>query len=445
MNRRGWRSDEGVSVVVGAVLLLAIVLAGLIAFRLTYVPVAGERAEHDHARDVSRAMANLNAEVLDGVRDANGVPFPTSVPVAADYPPLVPGPSSGGTMEFAPGGRSVALEAPSITVLARDGEPVASDEWEPVNGVETRTGIEQVLQLRVRLALQDPGALAPGDGFEVRLEDPSGASIGRLEVKATGEDQVDLRTFNGTGERVYFERVYENVTSDWQDGHAFNLLSPTYGFDALARSEEQLSVTLEELGPVEIDLLLTYEETVGGITRLVGSGESVDGFSRTDETGTLSFGTAYRFFVRPTYVLDHGAMVVEQDGRDDLPFFEINPPLRVEATGDAAKLHLLVPSVTGDGFSVSGGDRVHVHTTPHARESLQATAEQITLTIQTTYPSLWADHLNETLDEEGLGGAYQTQVSLNEVTLTLEGPQGATSEDISLNYRQGDVRTGVTR
>ncbi len=431
------RDDQAVSVIIGAVLLLAIVVSALVAFRLAYVPVAGERAEHDHMKDVSRAMGSLNAEILKGAQDPTGVPFPTSIPMTGTYPPLVPGQPPGGTLELS-GERSVTIQADDLTVFTKDGAPVSSDEWSLVDETTTLTSIEDVLQFRVKLL----DALAPGDEFKVEITDAENEFAGSVTVQGTGTDRIDLRVHNENQESVYFERVY-NDTADFQDQHRFNLLADTLGFDALLnQAETPFNLTVEPPQGVDIEHTIVYEETSNGISRLAGHGQTIASYHESWTTGTLSFATAYQFFVRQSFVLDHGAMIMEQT---DGAVFTVEPPLRVEATDDLTTVHLLTPSITGDGFSISSGDRVEVHTTPDKTQRFHASANSLTLTFATPFQDQWSDHLHETFQEAGLedGPDYTVEPDTNDrsIKATLHG----TNHDLALSFIQGEIQTEVTR
>lgn len=444
MKQRKGRNDEAISVIVGAVMLLAILVAALIAFRLTYVPVAGERAEHEHMKEVSKAMGSLNAEILDGAQAESGALFPTGIPMTADYPPLVPGPPPGGTLEFVPEERNLTVQANELVMFTRNGQPLAGDDWAPVTGSETRSNIEEALMLQVKLLISDPGAMGPGDGFEVRIEDAQGESAGRLEVRESASDAVDLHVYDPQGARVYFERVYDDVTNDFQNEHRFDLLASTYGFQALVhQAPAPFSFTFEETGPLNIEYAIVYREDAGGITRLTGHGDNMGPYEETYPTGTLSYATAYQFFVRQSFVLDHGGLITEQlDGS----VFTVEPPLSVDATSQLATVHLLAPSVTGDAFSISGGDRAEVQTAPQGTQRFHASVDQLTLTFTTAFPDEWDGFLTETFQQAGLDGtAYDVTTSTSRVQATLHGPQGAGTHDIGLTFIQGENRARVTR
>lgn len=109
--RRGVLSDRrGVSEVLGAILVFALVLAVLVLIQVTAVPAANQQVEFEHDRAVQEDMQDLRTAIVES--SASGEPRAASVALGVRYPPRLflvnPGPVAGTLQTTAAGAYGVS-------------------------------------------------------------------------------------------------------------------------------------------------------------------------------------------------------------------------------------------------------------------------------------------------------------------------------------------------
>lgn len=444
--------DEGVSVVIGAMLLLAILVAAMIAFRMAYVPAAGEHAEVDHARDVSRAADSLTSQVREGARDADGKRASTPVPLGASYPFLVPGPPRSGAVAFEPGETTMELDAPRLTVHTRNGSAVgggggSSGSWKEVSGTETITDIHQVHALRINVTDPDP---AHNETVSVEIQDRDGEYAGefRLVIKRDPPDInliAETRAPPQPATLVFQNHLLSLHQQNWEGPYWVDVMTPLFGFSTLLeQAKAPLTLTFAETG-LEATFVISYTEKKDGLLRTVGGGVTIEPYNRAWSSGSITIDSPAAFFVHQERILEHGALILaQQDGAT----FQTEPPIGFRSASEFSKASLLLPAVQGSSFSVAGNERVEVKTTGETHQRLSAGAPELTVTLGTEFPGLWVTYLEEELATAGLSppGDYELSANSTHVSLTLTGPSTDPNEnDVSVTLTQANLQAEVTR
>ncbi len=449
--KKGKAGDEGVSVVIGAVLLLAILVAALVAFRLSYIPAAGEHAEAEHATITSRAADTLGVEIRDGARDGQSVPSATAIPMGASYPFLVPGPPRSGAVSFDPGEHAMRLESPSLTIHTRNGTHVggggSSGAWQSIEGAQTITDVDAVHALRVNVTDPDP---LDGETVSVEVRDQDGEYAGEFWL-IIERDPPDINLIARTiappapGTVVFENHLLSVHQQNWPAPYWVDLRTPLFGFATLLdQALSPLTLEFAEAG-LEATFVISYSEQQDGVSRTVGGGVTVEPYERSWQTGPITIDTPAEFFVGQERIVEHGAVILAQP---DGATFQTEPPITFQATSSFAKANLLLPALQGTPFSVAGNERVDVRTWAQATQHVSAGAPEATLVLGTGFPDLWTTYLEDELEAEGLEapGDYQIAANATHVTLTLTGPDGdPATRDVSLNLIQSRIQTRVTR
>lgn len=462
---RDRRDDRAVSVVVGAVLLLGIAVSALVLFRLAYVPQAGEQAEADHMREVTRALTGVDERLLATAGDADGALAATGVPTTPGYPSLVPSAGSGGTLAFRPDAGEVTVSSPDLLVHTRNGSaqlgPQDADAWTRVNTQRSLTDVMNVLGLWVNVTEPSP---TDGDRLTVEVTNDAGAFAGEFRATTTVDGQVDLAAETlrppAPGERAFHNHLLSIDQARWDTDYTLDVLTPVYGMASLIDSAERpLTLTFEDAG-LDHAYLATYEERVGaGMTRLVGAGEEIAPYERRFPSGSLAYTSANRYFVDQELVIEHGALVrIQSEGET----FVIEPPLQVQTTDEHASVSLSVPTLEGSSVSVSGGS-VEVRTTPTSGQTIGASAGELNLTFSTLSPGLWADFLRDELEDAGLTSTncpptssasscqYELSTTASLVRLELHGPHATDADpsdptrDLTLQQHRGQIDMEIQR
>lgn len=463
--------DRGISVVVGAVLLLGIVTAAAVTFRLSYVPSAGERAEADHMRDVSRSMAALNGDLLRRLDTDTGVPLPAQVPLTPSTPSLVDVPLSGGTLDFDTSSRAVDISSPSLRIQTRNGTPLlgasgsGSGQWQQIQGTDTITDVASVLGLRINITDPDP---QDGDRLTIQATDANSDFAGDFQIFAdVNPPDLDLiaqtRAPPAPGDVIFHNHILSIHQQNWDANYWVDALTDLFSFDSLLeQADKPMTLSFQDQG-LQAAYLVSYEEDAGdGLTTLVGAGDTVDSYARSYRSGVLTYTSSNQFFTDQSYIIEHGGLILSQP---DGTVFSMEPSFEVESTSNIAKLSLAVPTLKGESASVTGGDRVNVRTGTSTSQTIGATAGQLNLTFHTAFPDAWEAFLEDELADGGLTSSgcpptapvgpttceYELSSTSDTVRLTVHGPQAADADpadpvrDISFELVQGRVTTEVRR
>ncbi len=89
------KDDRGLSVVVGTLLVISIILAAFAAIYPAYSRVSVHSSEADHMRGIANSLIDIQTEVE---RLSEGETRSFNIDMAAQYPPLVRYPKSGGVL-----------------------------------------------------------------------------------------------------------------------------------------------------------------------------------------------------------------------------------------------------------------------------------------------------------------------------------------------------------
>ncbi len=472
--RRG--DDEGVSVIIGAILLTAIILGSVVMVQLTYVPVWQEENEAKQAQRAMNGMMTLNGDISTSLQNGTRGVLTSPIDLQRDSSNPLAGSTFFHSLVFKPGAhRQSTLDLSARTFLQQtvNGSVVGEviEDWKS-QSIRTETNILQVTNFRINVTDSTP---ADGDAVNVTVADANGDNVGRARVylESAAPDclvKLRIRALNADPPRdLYHNTIHsqqnQNCQQNWQtQGFYVNLLDPSFRFDVLlANAEVPLTVTAIQEG-LQADTAISYlNATTTTVTGEGAGGISFQNFSKTYRPGQLTYEGQNSHYPSYDIVLENGAVILSQS---DGTVFRVDPPISIKNASDKMTVTMNFPSLEGSSTSFTGSPTAIVQTV--ARDSLAITgvAGTLNLTIPTDFPSLWAEFLYDEVDQAGYNvtrgtgtpcdpaatgceAFVQENVGTGNVTLYLFGPtpEGAGPDnpvyDITLNLRAGTIDTAV--
>lgn len=457
---RALHPDEAsVSNVLGAILMFGLLVLTLVMIQVEFVPVWDEDREARHAQRVQDQLARMTSD-LDR-QAGNDTAAPLTNPLTLKRPggfTFFSGANVGATATFvpAPAGTGVSLaSANPVHILRRDGLDLfsLSPTWPPFLDDQI-TGVTAIQHLRERVDLIDPngdsylGGPPPNyaDGDKVTLNVYSATDdvnpIGKVVTTYRdfpSEVGLLIQVFDANGVEVSsdVEALFQQTTFQYL---YFDLLDGALFFEPiLASGQAPYRLELIEDGLVA-DYQIAYSDIdSGGVA--TGAGLPEPSYAQTSESGALVVELRNQRFVDQTYVLEHGAVVLVQDGAAHLV---VPPALDLSVSASTAALSWIVPGLAGDGIAQSGNRALNLVSSPSGEvDDVLLTASTLSLHIPTQYGDAWCTHFRERFQAAGLtdtGANPQFTVAATSAAcqVVLNGPVSPAAdltEDISLRYR----------
>lgn len=458
--------DTAVSTVVGAILVLALITGALILYQLTIVPDLKEDAEVRHMETVGRDMGALTTELLRELGRGSGGPLSSSVALSAETPAFVPTPSQTGTLSFEPKQETMQIGSPSLKVVERNGTPLVTAsgqqaDWNAIQDGETVADVEEVVAMRLNLT---DGTPQDGDSLLLEAQDASGAFAGDFQASTTvGADDLALilrtRAPPSPGTVIFHNHQLDIANSRWDDGYWIDPMDDLYSFDQLLEDAAGPLDLVFRTGGLDAAYVLTYREQITDEVSMVrGPGSTLTDYSKTYETGLLTYEAENEFFVDQTYAVEHGALLRRQT---EGAVFLVGPPFSVKAGGGVVNLDLSVPSLKGISDTASGTGEAILRMQGTSEEALAASAGELDITWGTDSPALWSSWLEDELTDAGLTSSecppqsadspcqFEITTTSNTVKLDMHGPTATDADpsnptrDIFLNLQRGRIDTEV--
>lgn len=399
--------DEGVSVVIGAILLTAIILGSIVMVQLTYVPVWEQNNEAKQAVAAMDSMAKLNGNIATSLQNGTRTTLSSSVDLQRESNNPMAGSTFPQRLVFTPGDHQQAgfsLAARNLLQQSVNGTTFAgvNESWNAVSGTQLIEDATDVLNFRLNITDADPD---DGDRLVVKIIDAQGKDAGTLTAYFE-EDHPDLnlhvrvRAPTKPPTSLYDNRILSIHQVNWAPGYYIDLLNSEYRFDRLLdAARAPFDVQLVE-DPTEGEFTVTYQKDESGGSVIVGGGGvAVQDYSRDLRSGTLTYESDNVHYPSQDIVLENGAIILSQrDGN----VFRVNPPVTVADVGGTTKMTINLPVLTGDATTFTGSPSAVVQTIATKSEQLTGVAGTLNLTIPTQFPGLWADHLEKKFTAAGL-------------------------------------------
>jgi hypothetical protein len=449
--------EEGVSVVVGAILMVGILVATLITVRLNYVPIWEQSREAEHALAVITQLASLRSQLDMHLDNSSGFPFAQTITMGGTASSSFSPPDAPDSLAFRPGVRSFNISSNKMLIFSTNGTDVSglNQTWV---GIPTATQVDGVLSvqaLSLRVDLLDK--TKENKKVTITITDGNGNSAGSFEffVSRTNPDLVAIsRTKDSTGATVT-ESPQAFHNSDVFAPYYVDVLDPKLKFhNLLAGAKKPLSLSLRHDPGMPASYAIAFtKQAADGSPVPSGTGGQVEApFFRTYTSGSIVYTSNTNFYVPQEFTIANGAMVLKQP---DGAVFRVDPAFSAARSGSFTVISLAIPSLSGNEALLSGGAKsATVYTRAVSQTTITAQAPRLFFTITTDYPTLWGDFIRAQLEGAGLGSlGSQPQFSITtvagtpgSVTVNIFGTDSApssTTYDLAFIFRQVNVNTRI--
>lgn len=457
MTRKFSTRDDGVSTIIGAILVAGLLVTALVTVQVSFVPVWQKDSESGRLVAVEGQLSKMISDIERQVDNRSSTSLAHPMQLGQRGSGLFAGTPLADTVRLQSVQRSYKTDANELLLLQGNGVNFAglNPAWTSIPTTTTVTDIIRVDALRLRVDHIDVND--DGDFVELTINDATSALVGkfRLEViDPTGSGSsfyITVSTTDGSGNTVtsvtYSHHQQVEFTPYYEDA-----LNAVYLFDQLiASATVPLSLSIQHSVGFGADYNIAYVESgPGGLPVLIGS----SGILRVPYTATYS-GVSFTYDVSTrrmppaTYVYEHGALILEQN---EGAAFKLPPAFTVERANDITSLAFNIPTLAGDSFAKSGTANAVLVTKASDHSDIVANAPRFFLSIETDYPELWADFLRTALTdaglEENLGGDDFDQFQIpsdtaNPLVVEIYGAnalQGDTSDyDLSIVLQQATI------
>ena len=465
------RSDDGVSTVVGAVLVFALVIVTLVSIQTKFVPVWDKQRESDQRLQTMSQLATLKGD-LDRLT-GNTTTVPASNPVTLAHAEgfrFFQGRSAlPGAMTFSPpaAGSGMTLNSSALTVFTRNGVSLfgVGETWASVGAGQTLTAVTDILHLRFRIV--DP---SNAEGFlNFTMTDANGNCAGRIVL----QDTVQFGSDNNIQAQIYGPRTPAAATcatnpitiEDWNQKKQ---LTPAYfywnAFDAnsqfpsvVAAATYPLTLVMD-LDGLQGDFTIVYDTNAGGGTVRVGSaGITIPDYTNTMAAGSLGLTLPNQRLPEQAFVFEYGALFLTQP---DGAVMAVPPNFGVSNSNGRTQVSWSFPALNGAASQVAGGRAAVVQALPTgSRTFIDGAAPDLTFRIDTAHPEIWRAYWDDKLSAAGLsssstaahsscsttvaGPEYTITTTASAATLDIFGdcpnPAETATTDLSLNFQQASL------
>ncbi len=457
---RRFLSDDAVSSVLGGVMVFGLIVAFLIVIRVDYVPIWEEDRE---ARLSSQARADLSAIKAESEKqadnrtsDAVSLPIILGEEVATRLfsPPTVPA-----ALTFDPGTANVHLETDALLMYERNGQGLGTID-EDFKAVSASTTLEDAVQFEhFRIKINNPhtevGPAADDASINIRVQRQDTIFQGDVRITITSPGDGDPAT---VGFKIGVKVRGPTSVTVYEGGQWFHagetpsvvyvdLMDPALHFvDVLQAAQNPMDVVITENG-IASQYAAVYFFTSGEEAVLTGeSGLLVTDFEADYVGGTLRHESNPTYFMPQRYVVENGALILDQNG---VHVMRGDPAFRVAIVADVTFVRWTLPSFVGQADSITEEGTTLVTLDGVESSSFTGSSDHMVFRIDTEFPGAWEKFFRETLEDAGLDESlseFKLDPVGNQLTLTLYGITSAptsTVRDVQLELRQGAVNVDI--
>jgi hypothetical protein len=456
--RSTFRDDtRGVSVMVGALLLVGIFVATMVTIRVAYVPVWEEDREASTSRMVERELGILKAELEHLTMAGDGLPSVHQVTLSRPSESAFRLPMIPSTIEYIDGNRVFRVSAPEFTVHHdnKTDHTRLNETYDTVGaGGATLFDIYELIHLRVRIDEVRSGAAYNNSHAQVQVFDKAGDAAGRIMVRIDD---------SGPGFRVIYETfdrwdtLVHTRSIGYMDGQ---ILSPYFIDieDPALRFNEILKATP---GPYRLETTHTFpvgsvtqafsykQFGIGGEIVRASGGKTETGYHWESFGGTLLYDAQNRYFVENGWRIEHGGLILVQS---DGVLMHQGPRMDVGIVRDnILRVSIVLPHFIGDGTSVSGSGSSALRLEPHAHHRLSGEADRLDLNLTTAHPTAWGAYFDQVMKKAGLvdtgpNPQYEVRTGVNWAELRIHGyDNDPNAKDLYLDLHHATVRLMIDR
>jgi hypothetical protein len=444
------KSDQGVSSVLGALLIIALLVNFMVLVRVEFVPIWEADVEAQHLHDAERDMTYLASALLSGTGNSyRSEPIALSPTTLVNFGPnrfparLVMSTEMGG----------LGISSDSFMVVAQSSGRAGSTYgavpqklgWTSVDDQNSISDIGRLLELRFRLS-------------EMTVEDAP-SSFSAVWTNTANQVVANLTASIEPSEQLIQVSVVSrdadgNVMGSRIDDVEEGALGITYylnALDEIFRVGQTLSsssgpftlsmnhdsgIVTNPLSPVlggpQLHFATTYENGQGVI--LGSGGQAQTNFQLAVNASRFLYDYPTRFAKDRDYVLEYGGLVqVQPDGA----IIKSGPGFFLGKSGPSLVMKMDVPSSSNPGTAASSSATTLVGLTPNNQSVLVGFSNQLELRWKTKYAAAWADHWKWDLQAAGFGDGRGNlpgiQITTNPTDLLVTLTGSAAGSDASFD------------
>lgn len=439
------RDDEAVTSILGAILVVVLLVGVLVTIRLQFVPVWEENAEAAHMLQIENELSTLRAQMDRQTGNTSTGNVANQITLGQSRVSMFAQRALPPFLSFAPTpAKALTLDAENMTVFLSNGTliPLADNEWVEITATTFVDTVQKVLALRLNVSEISSSNI--GDSVRIVIEQGNGNYGGefRLDVeKSQPNNVIRLSTRNAAGDTIFSVAKNELLGGQTFSPYFVNVMDDDLLFDqVLEAAVKPLSLTLFNNGFGTASYSIVFFEGDGSGSVLVGGGGvSVKNFVRSFNGGTLTYAANNNFLVAQNFVIEHGALILQQENG---AVFKVNPGFDVVQVGQTTGVSFTIPTMKGSEKSFSGNLVSIVNTQRSLGQSFSAVTDAFNVTLETGYPDLWADFFRDEFADAGLleGDDFALDVTGDTVTLSVLGTAPvSTIKDIALSVVQANI------
>lgn len=440
--------DQGISSVLGTILVVGLLIISLVTIQTTFVPVWEETSEAGRMGTVGQQMADLSGLLGEMSTTSNVRATSVALGSAERRTGMFAQPRTPHQVTFEPqpdgSTQDVTVFTPNLTVVTTGEEERAAGlnpEWQTVDPGEEVDGILRVSSLRLRLT--EVGRDYVGDAVELEVRDaedkfaglfrfyisdhPSGFSLNVRTTQRDGTVLVDqgIAAFQQKTFSPYWVDVLEN---EWLFDQVLDGASPK---PFTLRFTEDNVNNPPHTGDLDSEYAISFREQTGGgeIIEAAG-GETLAPFDRTFSGGQISYEGRSNHFPDQAYLSEHGGIVLEQSQGS---VFRAPPTVDIRQVSNRTQVTLQLSSLIGPSVSTSTTSTVQVNLRSTVPDQIVGLAPQWSTRVTTDHPDLWRSFLRQQLLDAGLSGQageFSIDVGADHVNATIFGEESDPSSSV---------------
>ncbi|HVL47667.1 MAG TPA: hypothetical protein VM889_03835 [Candidatus Thermoplasmatota archaeon] len=444
--------DKGVSNVIGAILVLAIVAAAFAAARVTVLPALERDREIERIATLEERLAKLaaSARTTDPAQGAQAFLIPVGrgdeFLGTSGLPP---------TVSFEATGPALTVSSPRMRIWS-DGASAAgaSESWSPLTSRINITNLAAVddLRLKITSTLSQANHL---DAVDLTLRNRTGAFAGdfRFRVSAPGGSQASeltaaVRTESGT--TIFFQGIH-SMTSPIAPPFWVDVLTPTWRFDrVIADAEKPVSLSIETFNAQPLSSFITAEYAMrsreaapDGTLVTTGGGTVREPYAWRSAGGALSIAAANNRYPDQKLVVEHGALLLDQGGAF---VFRVPPDFGVARINDVTVVSLDGARLQGATLQATSTGAAVATLTPTKILRVEGRAPEATLVIETRAPAAWAGIVHDAFGRAGLVSPKDYMVTTGSASIQVRilgtSPSSA-SEDVHVAIKEVSLDVAI--
>lgn len=434
MRNRNHRDSNGVSSVIGAILVTAIVFSLLLTVQLNFVPVWEKQAERAHRVTLERQLATLKSEFDHQAANRTAQTITVPLTIGRESTGIFHTGSSNRRVSFNTTGHGFEVNSNRMLILMSNGVSVAglNPVWQNIPASGTLTNVQSVESLRIRITPMDDDFV--GKNVNLTVTDANGALVGFFVVTATMSQNdyvISFASYQAPGTKLAEAANAQDKQTEYENYYVDTLAGGLLFDQVLAAAQGPFTIGLTKSAGVVAAYTISYTQAVPGGSVLVGNqGILREPYESTFNGGALVFEASSSHFPAQTYSLENGAIVLAQE---EGAVFKVEPTFNVRRSGNIVSVGLSIPALSSDAASLTGVGNILVTATAAQVQNVRAQAPRLELNIETAYPDLWAGFFRQKLEEASLSsGTSPPQFTVCVRGGTLPACAGVGTADVEL-------------